>query len=159
MRKITRKGIIRKLDKLVSQVVIARDKKCGIIWRWIKNGIIVLGFTKVANVELVECQSQTKTSLDFAGNITAREQKKLNEKYPWPIAEKVMVYGKATMSALKVFISGLRDINLNLTFVRDVESKNQSTSQILAKITRETLTILNGFVGVVTCEEMVGLTT
>lgn len=28
MRKITRKGIIRKLDKIVSQIVIARDGKC-----------------------------------------------------------------------------------------------------------------------------------
>ncbi len=27
-RKITRKGLVRKLDKLVSQIVIARDKKC-----------------------------------------------------------------------------------------------------------------------------------
>ncbi len=28
MRKITRKGLVRKLDKLVSQYIIARDKKC-----------------------------------------------------------------------------------------------------------------------------------
>jgi 5-methylcytosine-specific restriction endonuclease McrA len=28
MRKLTRKGIVRKLDKLVSQIVIARDGKC-----------------------------------------------------------------------------------------------------------------------------------